>query len=173
MNQTQNSFSWQNLLVGILYLIAGIIVFNNPLLASVWLVYLIAFGWIISGIVMLTMRDSIERFTGTGSGWIVFFGIVEILLGVFLLFNQAVGLIALPILFAVWFLTESIGMMFSSRFWREYNSGHYWFQLIAGILGVILALILLFNPLSSLITLELLVGSFFIIAAVTRIVAAF
>ncbi|MCZ0717405.1 HdeD family acid-resistance protein [Aerococcus kribbianus] len=173
MVDNNKGFSWQHLIIGILYLLAGIVVFNNPLLATLWLSVLIGIGWIISGVLNITMRDTMKEWTGRGSGWLVFFGIVDIILGLLLLFNQWVGLVAIPMLFALWFVVEAVGLIMSSFAWRSWSKGRFWLQMLVGILGLIMAVVLVFNPLGALLTLEVLVGAFFILAAITHIIIAF
>ncbi|HAP7645602.1 TPA: hypothetical protein IVV33_002984, partial [Enterococcus faecium] len=49
----------------------------------------------------------------------------------------------------------------------------YWFTIIVNILGILLGIFLLFNPISSALTLSFLVGFYFMLFGITHIVYAF
>jgi uncharacterized membrane protein HdeD (DUF308 family) len=79
-----------HIVLGIVFIIAGIIAFLNLGAATVWLAafigILVGILWIIEGIVALsTLGDAASK------GWSVFFAIVSILAGIFLLFNAITG----------------------------------------------------------------------------------
>lgn len=76
--------------LGILFIIAGIVAFLNLGAATVWLAafvgILVGILWIIEGVVSLsTLNDAASK------GWTVFFAIVSLIAGIFLLFNAVTG----------------------------------------------------------------------------------
>ena len=100
-------------------------------------------------------------------------GIIDILVGIFFLFNIGAGVVALPFVFAIWFIADSILALFTADLAKGYSTGYYWFTVIINILGVVLGCILLFNPISSALTLSFLVGFYFMIFGINHIVYAF
>lgn len=78
-----------NALLGILFIIGGIILFFNLGAATValWVTFGIFVGiiWIIEGVVALT------TLAAGGSGWSVFYGIISIIAGITLLFSPMLG----------------------------------------------------------------------------------
>lgn len=93
-------------LMGILYIIAGIYLIQNPLLASVTLTLLLGIFYAIIGIVRI-----VESFTFRliGWKWLLFSGLISLLLGILILTNwpQAslyiIGLfVGIDLLFAGW-----------------------------------------------------------------------
>ena len=79
-----------HILLGILFIIAGIVAFLNLTQATVWLAafigILVGILWIIEGVVSLsTLGDAASK------GWTVFFAIISIIAGIFLLFNAVTG----------------------------------------------------------------------------------
>jgi uncharacterized membrane protein HdeD (DUF308 family) len=76
--------------LGILFIIAGVVAFLNLGQATLWLAafvgILVGILWIIEGIVSLsTLGDAASK------GWTIFFAIVSIIAGLFLLFNAITG----------------------------------------------------------------------------------
>ena len=75
--------------------------------------------------------------------------------------------------FAVWFIADSVLALFTADLARGVSEGYYWFTIIVNILGILLGIFLLFNPISSALTLSFLVGFYFMLFGITHIVYAF
>jgi len=71
------------LLLGALYVLAGIITFENPLLAAVVLTLLLGATLLVSGIMRLVLAFSMKG--GTPWGWVVLSGVITFLLGALIL----------------------------------------------------------------------------------------
>lgn len=73
-----------HIVLGVLYIIAGIIAFANTLQTKIWLAVFIAIFvgimWIIEGVVTLTNLGA-----SASRGWSIFFGILSIIAGIILL----------------------------------------------------------------------------------------
>ncbi|SEP75032.1 Uncharacterized membrane protein HdeD, DUF308 family [Faunimonas pinastri] len=83
MRNWNRFFFW--VLIGVLYLLAGIFAVMNPLLASSVLTLLIAFGLIAAGIARIVLGTSMRR--GSAWGWPVASGIITLLVGAMILFG--------------------------------------------------------------------------------------
>ncbi|KRM75668.1 hypothetical protein FC35_GL000748 [Limosilactobacillus coleohominis DSM 14060] len=60
-----------------------------------------------------------------------------------------------------------------SNFYRQFGKGYYWLLVVLNVIGVIVGVILLFNPALSAITLVWLIAAALILLGVIAIVAAF
>ena len=90
-------------------------------------------------------------------------GIIDILVGIFFLFNIGAGVVVLPFVFAVWFIADSVFALLAADLAKGVSNGYYWFTVIVNILGIILGIMLLFNPISSALTLSFLVGFYLVL----------
>jgi uncharacterized membrane protein HdeD (DUF308 family) len=79
---------WQ-ILIAILYMIAAGIVLYDPLLASTIITALLAWALIIIGVVRIAMSFSVRDTRGWG--WILFAGLISMLLGVLILLQWPVS----------------------------------------------------------------------------------
>ena len=70
-------------LLGVLYIIAGLVTFENPLLAATLLTFLLACALIVSGIMRIILGFSMKR--GMPWIWVVLSGVVTLLLGLIIL----------------------------------------------------------------------------------------
>lgn len=80
-------FLW--LLTGILYAIAGILTFYNPLLASAVLTLLIAASLVAAGVVRIGAGISQRR--SSGWGWMVAAGVVTLIVGILIMLRWPVN----------------------------------------------------------------------------------
>jgi uncharacterized membrane protein HdeD (DUF308 family) len=70
-------------LLGVLYIIAGLVTFENPLLAATLLTFLLACALIVSGIMRIILGFSMKR--GMPWIWVMLSGVVTLLLGLIIL----------------------------------------------------------------------------------------
>lgn len=173
MRNNQNGVNWGYLIIGILFVITSLFSFYNPQGKLVAIVVLFAITAILKGAFELFVRSKIEAYSGIKSMSLVFLGVIDILIGVFLLFNINLGVIALPFIFATWFIIDSAFELFTATAFKAVNNGLYWFTVIISIIGIIVGLSLLFNPLGSALTLAFLVGFYFMWIGIEFIVSAF
>jgi uncharacterized membrane protein HdeD (DUF308 family) len=71
------------LLLGALYVFAGVVTFQNPLLAAVLLTLMLGAALLVSGIMRIVLAFSMKG--GTPWGWVALSGVVTLLLGALIL----------------------------------------------------------------------------------------
>lgn len=139
-------FWWLSLLIGIALFILGILVFVFP--AQSYLGMSLLFGWVmlVTGILEVVLSTANRHFV-TGRGWILAGGIIEIILGLILIFNVALSAATLPIFLGFWLLLRgfsTIGLGGDMNALEIAGSG---WTIFTGILLVLCALWVLFQPL--------------------------
>lgn len=169
----RKGFKWGSFLLGILFIISALFAFQDPAGDLAAIVIVFAIFAIMKGLFELFARNSVKVLTGTKSTMLVIVGIIDILVGIFFLFNTSAGMIALPYVFAIWFIIDSAAGLFTLDLARAVSGGYYWFSLIINVLGILVGLMLLFNPISSALTLSFLVGFYLMMFGITNIIYAF
>lgn len=111
------------LVLGLLYLAAGVMTFVNPLLAAASLTLLIGIalvaGGIVRGYIAYQMRDS------NSWGWVALSGVITLLLGVMILMQwPASGLYVLGIFLGVDMLFAGFGWLSTGLAIRRLTDGH-------------------------------------------------
>ncbi|TQA44229.1 hypothetical protein FKY76_08090 [Enterococcus faecalis] len=171
MEQRQHhGMDWGSLVLGILFVLTALISFQNPAGNLIAIVMVFAIFAIIKGIFEIFVRNRMKELLGYKAYAPIILGIIDILIGVYLLFNLNIGVAVLPFVFAIWFLFDSIFGLFTLDFAKRVSTGYFWFTLIVDVLGIILGVMLLFNPLSSALTLSFLVGFYFMMFGISNIV---
>ena len=77
------------LALGILYIIAGFVAFDNPLLTAVWLTLILGAALVASGIMRVFLGFNMQG--GTPWGWVVASGLITLLLGIIILIHWPVS----------------------------------------------------------------------------------
>lgn len=137
---------WLLLIIGIALFAAGILTFIFPVESYLGLALL--FGWLIlgSGILEVILASSSRHFI-TGRGWMLAGGIIEIILGIILIFNTGLSAVTMPIVLGFWLMMRGFGAIgFGSEMSSLGISGSGW-TVVAGILLLLCSLWTLTQPL--------------------------
>lgn len=142
----RHSDNWQlSVLLGILFLIGGVIVFFEPARSYMALSILFGIAIVLSGLFGLYMGMKIP--VHAGKGWMIFTGVIELILGILLLAVPSMLLSMLPFVLGFWLLYRGLlAVGFASDMMGCGVKGMGW-SLALGILVIIGAMMILFNPL--------------------------
>lgn len=113
-----NSFQFKSwgkflvwLLLGALYIVAGLVTFENPLLAAAVLTLLLGVALLVSGVMRIILAFSMRE--GMSWAWVALSGVVTLLLGLIILVHWPVSsLFVLGVLLGVDLLIIGIGWIF-------------------------------------------------------------
>ncbi|MCC8089446.1 MAG: DUF308 domain-containing protein [Rikenellaceae bacterium] len=137
---------WLLLIIGVAFIILGIVVFAHP--AESYFTLAVLFGFIIlfSGILQIILAAT-SRKSMTGWGWLLAGGIIEVVIGCILVFNPGLSALTLPIFFGFWLMFRSFSTIGLGSDMNRYKvSGAGW-TIVLGILLLILSIIILVQPL--------------------------
>ena len=123
------------LIQGIILAALGLLAIGAPLLATVLVVKLAGWLFLIGGIVGLA-----SLFTGRrvpGSFWSFLSAIVSILAGIYILYNPLISMVAFTLVLAVFFFAQGVTQIFASLSHRRVLHSWGW-VLLSGIVDIIL-----------------------------------
>lgn len=161
------------LVLGVILLALGILAIMNPGTALSTFVAAYAIGAVLMGIIYIIFYIRRSTRTGFASALLLVNGILNIALGILLLFNNSIGTWVLLIAFPIWFIMGCIARLANIGIFRAFNPGYYWFSLILNILGIILGVLLLFRPFASVSVLVYMVGFYLIFIGIDFVISAF
>lgn len=173
MQTAKRGFDWFSLVVGIILVIAGIASFMRPDATLKFVSICLGIGLLVKGIYELWFRQGINNWFGEKSGWLLFMGIVDIILGLLFIFRAASGVVVIAYIFAFWFIFDSIAEIATANYFKRLNRGYYVAMLILNILALLVGFILLFNPLIAASTLVLLISFYLLLIGFIKIIQAF
>ena len=139
---------WLLLIIGIALFAVGVLIFVYP--AQSYLGMSLVFGWLmlISGILEVVLSSANKHFI-TGRGWMMAGGIIEIILGIILIFNVGLSAATLPIFLGFWLMMRgfsAIGLGGDMSALEIAGSG---WTIFTGVLLLLCSLWILFQPLVS------------------------
>lgn len=172
-SSSRRGFDWWSLILGILLLILSFMVLRNPGQALSLVTLLVAFGTIIRGIYELWFRQGVRTLLGIKSGWLIVMGIIDILVGFIFIFNRNLGVTVIAIVFAIWFLFDSIGDIRVASVFKQFHRGYYWFLIVLYVLQIILAIFMLLVPAISALSIVWLIAFYLMLTGIAKIVQAF
>lgn len=155
------------ILLAILYIIAGIYFFTNPVLGEYVLGNFIAAMMLVYGIMMV-----IAYFTATSfkSIWTLILGILMIVLGIVIFSNVFNSMNVLGVIIGIGFVCAGAFRIYQSFQFKDFGLSTWWLMLILGILTLIVGGILIFNPSTSGGYFAILVGSSFLVNGISDLI---
>jgi uncharacterized membrane protein HdeD (DUF308 family) len=157
---------WAFSIRGLLFILVGIYMIASP--ASSYLALGFFFGLVIflAGVAEL-FRVNRDRRTGN-RGWHIVLGVIDMLLGIILMGHVTASVDILRIIVGIWFLFKGFSLLGFSRL-----TGMSWIFGLGGVLTVLFALLILFNPVFGAMTIILWTAIAFIITGFFNVLLGF
>ena len=160
------------LLFGLFFVAIGIWVFKTPLESYLTLAFLFSISFIVSGlfeiVFSISNKDDLDNW-----GWTLTTGILTLLMGVLLVMNPGISMLTLPYYVGFVIMFRSIGAISLSLDLKSYGVLDWGTLMGIGILGVLFAFILLWNPLFAGMSVVIWTALAFIIAGIYNIYFSF
>lgn len=153
-------------IMGALLLVLGIFTFFHLDTTLTAFVYVYGIASILFGIVEIVMFVLLtKRFDWAPISPLIL-GVLNILMGILLVSNVWVGLMALSILFPFWLIFLCVSRLCSLNLIRRLAGGvAFWFSAIVNVLGLVAGFLLLFIPTVSMVAMGYMIGVYLILAA--------
>lgn len=151
-----------HLLAGILMIILGAYVWFNPIVSLVALSLYIGAALIIIGAGYIGSSLTVE------SGWFMFVGLIDIIIGIILVANIGVTAVTLPIIFALWCIAVGAAQLVSAYRYGKADLPWGW-SFSLGVLGVVFGFLILRYPGIGAITISTLMGLYIILYGLLEI----
>ncbi|MDT3919416.1 DUF308 domain-containing protein, partial [Staphylococcus saprophyticus] len=111
--QRSSGIKWSSLIIGVIFLVIGVFIVSFPeenLFAITWLIGLL---FIINGFIEIFIRRIMKKATQRGSKLLIILGIINIIIGLLILFNVVTSTTFIIYLFAIWFIINAIFNIFT------------------------------------------------------------
>lgn len=169
----KRKIDWIEIVVGIIFIIGAFSVFKRPDVSLMAVSTTIGSLALIGGISELVIRKRISRITGASQGFPIFSGIIQIIIGLYIILNPVASSAALPYVFAFWVIFTSIMGLILLWNVRDSFNGGYGGLLAINIITLILGFMMIKNPLSAAFTIVWMLGFFLMSRGISYIIYAF
>ncbi|HCY00175.1 MAG TPA: hypothetical protein DG754_08555 [Bacteroidales bacterium] len=160
------------LLVGMIFVIVGIVAFVWPKSSFLALSILFALSFLFGGLSEIVFSIS-NRKQVDNWGWSLAFGIITFIIGVLLVISPGLSMITLAFYIGFVFLFRSIATIGFAMDMKKYGNKNWGGLLVFGILGTIFSFILIWNPIFAGLSAVILIGLNFLFAGLFSIYLAF
>lgn len=158
-----NSYMIANIMLSILMIILGIILYVNPSIAIKTVSWLIALFFIIQGVLSIYSYVKKDRITLLGFNLI--YGIISIVIGLFVILNPFAIANILTMGLGLWLLVSGgLKINYSVRL-KNIKEQSWALTLVVGLISIIFGLMVILNPFSKLIIVEV-IGLFLVVYGV-------
>ncbi|MEL7118459.1 MAG: HdeD family acid-resistance protein [Bacteroidota bacterium] len=156
------------LIIGILFIGVGIWVFATPLESFLTLSLLFSISFLFAGgsevFFALSNRKEMDNW-----GWVLFSGILNLLIGMVLVSQPEISIVTLPLYVGFVILFRSIQSIIIAYDLKNYGIMDWGNMAIIGVLGTVFGFILIWNPVFAGFSLVFWMGIAFIISGATAI----
>lgn len=158
---------WVPLLEGIAAIIIGVFLLTNPLATTAFLIQVLGWYWLITGIISIIMIfvDS------TGWGWKLFAGILGILAGFYIVNHPLVSTLMVPTVLVIVLAVQGIIIGIINLIQAFQGAG--WGAGILGVISIVFGVILLGSPFIAALALPWVIGIFAVVSGIFAVIAAF
>ena len=174
VDTTQNAIKhwYLTLILGIFFIFVGFWVISTPLESYLALSILFSVAFFVSG-VFETFYYITNRRTAENWGWGLTAGIIELLIGIWLISSPLVSVTVLPFVVGFVLLFRSSTAMAVSFDLKSRAMKGWWWLLIIGILGLIFSYMMIFNPVFGGMTIVIWTGLSFFSIGIFRVMLSF
>src|SRR5499427_10224655 len=161
---------WVPVLRGVAAIIFGIIAFTHPVMAAATLVLFFGAWVLIDGIFRIV--GAIRDRSDSDWGWQLVIGILGVMVGLLTFHAPGVTALALVIYIAAWALMIGVTEVALAIKMRREIKGE-WFLILMGLISIVFAVMLLWNPLPGALALVWLIGWYAIVFGILGIFFGF
>jgi len=148
---------WMPVLSGALLILVAFTMIFFPGISYAWLAVLFAWGLFAKGGFNLVFAIR-SRHAFKGWVWFLMFGLLEMALGAYLLFQPGLAAAALLVYFAFWLTFTAISRLSFSLIMKDMGIKNWWWTLIGGFILLVLAFMIILNPVIGLFSAVYLVS---------------
>ena len=163
---------WGSLLLGILYILIAIFLLFTPLSSYVALSIMFAVAMFVSGIFEIIFsianKDRISSW-----GWVLASGIIDFIIGIFLMANINLSMEVLPYVVAFWIMFRGFSSCGYAMDLKRYGTHNWGWYMAFGILAIICGIAIIWQPGIGALSIVYMVAYALLIIGVFRIMLAF
>lgn len=166
--------NWSDVVKGAALLIMGVIILCVPSSLLTALVVLFGVIVVVSGAFELYTANKIHKLTGRRTTAHVVSGAISLIAGVLLVCTPAIGQWMIAFAFALWLITQCLSRIADFSFIKQ-TSGTVSavVTLVLNVLGVLLGVVLVFNPVLFTLSVGVLLGLSLVVLGIGSVVKAF
>ena len=163
---------WLSLILGILSIVVALSLMFSPFSGYAILSILFSISMLFSGLLEIAFAVS-NRKTVSSWGWYLAGGIIDMILGFYLVAYPALSMEVIPFIIAFWLMFRGFSSIGYSMDLKRYGTKDWGWYIAFGIIAVICSLIILWQPAVGAIYAVYMISFAFLIIGFFRIMLSF
>lgn len=163
---------WVSLLLGLLYILIAICLMFTPLASYIALSILFSIAMFVSGTLEILFAVT-NRHHISSWGWYLAGGIIDLILGIFLMLSPGLSMAVLPFILAFWLMFRGFSSTGYAMDLKRYGTGSWGWYLAFGILAIISSIAIIWYPGLGVFTLVYLIAYALLIIGIFRVMLSF
>jgi len=163
---------WWYIIIGLLFIATGIAIYARPADGYLGLSILFSMVMISSGFMQIffsTTNSNILK----GWGWILTSGILDVVIGTYLLLYPGLTMVTLPYFVGFWLVFRAFNVMGASFDLKNLGATGWGWLLFGGIVLLALGCVIIYYPAAGVVSIIAVSGSAFIVGGFLNIYLAF
>lgn len=136
---------WLSIIVGLVAIAAGVIVFINPVASYLAIAMWLGVAVLLSGVFNLVQCFSTDN-SFVRNVWVVIAAVIDIIIGVALMFNTLFTVVMLPILFGIWLLCRGGVLLIQGMDLRGYRVRNAGWVILGAVIMIATSFVVLLMP---------------------------
>lgn len=158
------------LIIGVIFIIFSVFIFNKPILAFKILACLLGISCILKALHFVYLYFNIRDIYSFKANTFLVVGILLLVLGVIFIFKEDFTQNVFAYILAVWFIYDAVNNFMSLNIVRSINTGLYIITIISNVILIIGGLCLIINPWVAAISLSFVLGVTFLVSGLEYII---
>lgn len=163
---------WLSLLVGLLYIIIAIYLMFAPLASYVALSILFSVSMFVSGLFEIAFAFANKKNINSW-GWYLAGGIIDLILGIFLMASPGLSMEVLPFILAFWLMFRGFSATGYSMDLKRYGTRNWGWYMAFGILAILCSIGIIWQPTVGAFTLVYMIAYTLLIIGIFRVMLSF
>ena len=162
---------WLSLILGIVFIVVGIFLMFIPADTYIALSIVFSITVLISGIFEIAFAITNKHVSSWG--WYLAGGIIDLVIGVYLLCFPMVSMEVIPFLIAFWLMFRGFSSIGYSMDLKRYGTSEWGWYLVFGIFAILCSLLILWHPAVGALYAVYMISFAFLVIGFFRIMLAF
>lgn len=163
---------WMSLILGILYIGVAICLMFAPLGSYIALSIVFSISMLISGVLEIFFAISNKK-QASSWGWYLAGGIIDLILGFYLVIYPMVSMEIIPFIIAFWLMFRGFSATGYSMDLKRYGTREWGWYMAFGILAIICSLLILWQPAVGALYAVYMISFTFLVTGLFRIMLSF
>lgn len=163
---------WVSLLLGLLYILIAICLMFTPLASYVALSVLFSVSMFVSGtleiLFAVTNRKNISSW-----GWYLASGIIDLILGIYLMANIGLSMAVLPFIVAFWLMFRGFASTGYAMDLKHYGTRNWGWYMAFGVLAILCSIGIIWQPGLGALSLVYMIAYTLLIIGIFRVMLSF